>query len=72
VKIKTCDVPQDHKHEEKVWEVKENIRKKIRRENNSAHSLCPSRRPSLRRPSASGTTFTDIGLELLTQDYFLK
>lgn len=72
VKIKASEVPHDHKHEEKVWEVKENLRKKYRRENNSAHSLCPSRRPSIRRLSGSGTTFTDIGLELLGQDYFLK
>ena len=72
VQIKTSEVPQGHKHEEKVWEVKENLKKKIRRENNSAQSLSRSRRPSLRRPSASGTTFTDIGLELITQDFFLK
>ena len=72
LQIKTSEVPQGHKHEEKVWEVKENLRKKIRRETNSAHSLSRSRRPSLRRPSASGTNFTDIGLELLTQDFFLK
>ena len=71
VRIKTSEVPTGHRHEEKVWEVKENLRKKIRRERNAENSLRPSsRRSSFRRPS--GTNFTDIGLELLTNEYFLN
>ena len=68
VKIKTSQIPTDHRHEEKVWEVKDNLKKKMKRERNSGNG--PSRRGSFRRPS--GTNFTEVGLEFLTNDYFLN
>ena len=62
-----------------VWEVKESLRKKQRRERNNDHSLGPpgrsragSRRASLRSPGAGGggANIAEVGLEILTHEYF--
>ena len=60
-----------------VWEVKESLRKKQRRERNNDHSLGPpgrsragSRRASLRSPGGGGGNIAEVGLEILTHEYF--
>merc|ERR1712179_332081 len=72
VRIKSSPIPNGHQgyqHEEKIWEIKDSLRKKIRRENNANPSSRPSsRRPSLRR--TSGTNIAEIGFEFLTDKYF--
>ena len=71
VKIKTSEVPNNHKHEEKVWEAKENIRKKMRRKSNADHVLGSRRKQSFRRGSAGGN-FAEFGLEFLSSEFFDK
>ena len=72
VRIKACEKPNGYQHEEKVWEVKDNLRKKMKRERNHVeHSHCPSRRGSSVRRT-SGTNIAEIGLEFLTNEYFLN
>ena len=73
VRIKSSPIPNGnpgYHHEEKVWEIKDSLRKKIRREQNTNHSPRPSRRPSLRK--TSGTNIAEIGLDFLTDKYFIN
>lgn len=77
VRIKSSPIPRGHQHEEQVWEVKESLRKKQRRERNNDHSLGPpgrsragSRRASLRSPGGGGGNIAEVGLEILTHEYF--
>ena len=73
VQIKTRDMPNTgsgHKHEEKVWEAKENIRKKIRKKSNADHLLGSKHKSGLRRGSAAGGNFAEFGLEFLTDEFF--
>ena len=72
VQIKHTEIPRGLSHEQKVWEVKDSLRKKIRRDRNadisSGRSLCPSRSSSRRSSRAK----SGDGMELLVQEFIVR
>ena len=72
VQIKHSEIPRGPSHEQKVWEAKDSLRKKIRRDKNadisSGRSLCPSRSGSRR----SSRSKSGDGMELFLEEFIAR